>query len=197
MATKERSMRRRIKKWIEENQLTALFNTLAATAGFVLLLPFIHRWSAKLPPVGIALAIIVVSILFLLSLYTLVDGIIHYRERAQTLKGLAMLYLELILLYASVYYILIAISPAFFHGLGEIAVPSNHQLSFAFVKRALIIYLNAVHFSIVTATTEGYGDMVPAAVTSRLLVDSQILMSVGLAVAGFGTFFASLRESEK
>ncbi len=59
------------------------------------------------------------------------------------------------------------------------------------LKEAALCFQDCVYSSLVTSTTVGYGDLVPVAPMTRLLVGVQVLISFFLIVFGAGYFFAS------
>jgi len=46
------------------------------------------------------------------------------------------------------------------------------------IKDVLLSLLDCLHFSVVTQTTLGFGDMLPKSFTAKLLVDIQVLSGV-------------------
>jgi len=61
---------------------------------------------------------------------------------------------------------------------------------------ALKSFYNSLHFSLVTSTTVGYGDMYPVSFKAKVMVDIQIIVSFFLIAFGAGSFF-SKRDEER
>jgi hypothetical protein len=58
------------------------------------------------------------------------------------------------------------------------------------LKRIGLAYVDCFHYSLVTSSTVGYGDITPVRWYAKLLTDSQILLSLGLTVLGVSRVFA-------
>jgi len=58
------------------------------------------------------------------------------------------------------------------------------------------VFMACLHFSIVTMTTLGYGDITPVRTFSRIVADLQILASVSLFTLGLGMVFGGLLDRE-
>jgi len=50
--------------------------------------------------------------------------------------------------------------------------------------------VDCLHFSVVTLSTVGYGDIYPTALYSKLIVDIEILMGLGITVLTVGRHFS-------
>ena len=61
----------------------------------------------------------------------------------------------------------------------------------------LICFQDSVHFSLITSTTVGYGDMVPVKPMAKLLVDIQVLVSFFLISFGVAAFSSSQRKHDE
>jgi Ion channel len=53
-----------------------------------------------------------------------------------------------------------------------------------------LAYVDCFHYSVVTGSTVGYGDVIPVRWYSKLMADCQILLSLGLTVLGVSRVFA-------
>lgn len=60
-------------------------------------------------------------------------------------------------------------------------------------KEAMISFYNGMHFSLITSSTVGYGDMYPKSLSAKITVDIQVLVSFFLIAFGAGSFFAEKR----
>lgn len=58
------------------------------------------------------------------------------------------------------------------------------------LQRIALAYVDCFHYSVVTGSTVGYGDVIPVRWYSKLMADSQILLSLGLTVLGVSRVFA-------
>jgi hypothetical protein len=56
--------------------------------------------------------------------------------------------------------------------------------------RIALAYVDCFHYSVVTGSTVGYGDVIPVRWYSKLMADFQILLSLGLTVLGVSRVFA-------
>jgi hypothetical protein len=89
---------------------------------------------------------------------------------------------------------LIGADRRFLTGQEIIQLAHNHEEQRPRMDRdaALGVWIDCLHFSIVTAATVGYGDIVPVSSFTKLITDSQILASMAIIVFGF-TFVMSER----
>jgi hypothetical protein len=58
------------------------------------------------------------------------------------------------------------------------------------LSRIALAYVDCFHYSVVTGSTVGYGDVIPVRWYSKLMADFQILLSLGLTVLGVSRVFA-------
>ena len=63
------------------------------------------------------------------------------------------------------------------------------------INQALTSLYDSMHFSLMTSTTVGYGDMYPKTIWAKLMVDVQVLVSFFLIAFGVGSFFAQKETS--
>jgi hypothetical protein len=123
-----------------------------------------------------------------------------YRFHAVALERIVRLYLALVLLCANVNFLLHlhfsrAGSPPF-HGVRAVWARGSQgtTLQWAQFPRAV---LDCVHFSVVTLSTVGYGDTYPVLWYSKLVVDIEILMGLGITVLTVGRHFAGSRAPDR
>ncbi len=64
------------------------------------------------------------------------------------------------------------------------------------VAEALRSFYDSMHFSLMTSSTVGYGDMVPKTFWAKLMVDIQVLVSFFIIAFGVGSFFANSPKNE-
>lgn len=74
----------------------------------------------------------------------------------------------------------------------------SHQIRettqrFHYFRRRQLQFLDFLYFSVITATTTGFGDIVPNSTTVRFLVSLQVICSLGL----YGLFFYFVAEKVK
>ncbi len=62
---------------------------------------------------------------------------------------------------------------------------------------ALLSYQDCLHFSLVTSSTVGYGDIFPKDPIAKLLVDIQIVLSFIIVAFGIGAFMSSKANSTR
>jgi hypothetical protein len=65
--------------------------------------------------------------------------------------------------------------------------PRRRRMS---LGRIGLAYVDCFHFSVVTGSTVGYGDVIPVRWYSKLMADCHILLSLGLTVLGVSRVFA-------
>ena len=144
------------------------------------------------------------GLLFLLLVFSTpllaVGGAItNYEIRSKSLFGLFLLYLELIVLFAVIYYLFVLLDSSFIHLEGvhqvwwKLEGKETIRLTEYAISNAFSAFLDCLHFSVVTTATVGYGDMVPKSTWLKLIVDAHIVLSTGLVILGFGKYFSSLK----
>ncbi|HEY2973723.1 MAG TPA: potassium channel family protein [Pyrinomonadaceae bacterium] len=118
-----------------------------------------------------------------------------YKRNSRTLSRIVCLYIALLLLCANINFLLMLHfgrggSPPF-HGIrpawGELLAG---QRSFHW-DIAFLSIVDCLHFSVATLSTTGFGDMYPTTWYSKLVVDVEMLMGLGLTVLTVGRYFSS------
>ena len=126
--------------------------------------------------------------------------ILNLRRVVASIPRLALLYLEIILMFGVIYFCAVSEPSATRKGRILIKgvdttwvsmVAENHPDKMATLREAALCFQDCVYFSLVTSTTVGYGDLVPVSPMTRLLVGVQVLVSFFLIAFGAGYFFAS------
>lgn len=148
------------------------------------------------PTFSFALAVVLVFLIYVPPFIAISYTIISYHNRARSLLGLVSLYIELIVLFATIYFLFALLDSQTPHLKGIHQVwwldPMGEKPQPIFImENAFYAFLDCFHFSVVTAATVGYGDIVPNSPMVKLLVDLQILSSTALVIVGIGNFFSS------
>lgn len=118
-----------------------------------------------------------------------------YRYNAQNLRRIVRLFVALVLLCANMNFILMLHygrggEPPF-HGIHPVWADAVEGQPFVFRwGSALLSVVDCLHFSLTTLSTVGYGDIYPTAWYSKLIVDAEILMGLGLTVLTVGRYFS-------
>jgi Ion channel len=133
-----------------------------------------------------------------------ISNIISFKTTMSSLRKLASLYLQIILMFGVIYYFATASNTAksinqktSYHaaitGIDTdwVKMAKQNGDKITILKEALISFQDSIHFSLITSTTVGYGDSVPDNPAAKLLVDIQVLVSCFLIAFGVGSFFNS------
>lgn len=132
---------------------------------------------------------------YLGSLSVILFRVFTFNRYTQSINGLLLLYFEMLFVFSSIYLWLYLIGgSAQISGFAELSrellvrddIDSHHLYRSQMWK----IIIDSFHFSVVTGTTLGYGDMVPKHPVAKLLVDVQVLLTVGIVVIGYGRYSA-------
>ena len=135
--------------------------------------------------------------------------ILNFRRAMINIRYLAMLYLEIIIMFGVIYFY--EVSSRSNTDLqreinGDSRIPAIRGIDADWVymlktrqindkevliKKMLICFQDCIHFSLITSTTVGYGDMVPVKPIAKLLVDIQVLVSFFLISFGVASFSSS------
>ncbi len=143
-----------------------------------------------------------------------IANIISFQTTLTSLSRLASLYLQVILMFGVIYYFGTPSTAAN----GDASTPpankikslravisgvdtkwvklviDGHSSKQEILTEALISFQDCIHFSLITSTTVGYGDIVPKSPIAKLLVDIQVLISCFLLAFGVGSFFNSDKD---
>ena len=138
--------------------------------------------------------------------------ILAFKRSRINIRHLAMLYLEIILMFGVIYFT--EVSSRSEAGIRKVIttndrVPTIRGIDAEWIdllikkenknkttqlKKMLICFQDCIHFSLITSTTVGYGDMVPARPIAKFLVDIQVLVSFFLISFGVASFSSSRNQ---
>ena len=159
----------------------------------------LREFHTQYPNIMFFSAMLILYVVFTAPLLAVGGAITNYELRSQSLRGLFLLYLELIVLFAVIYYLFVLLDSSFIHLEGvhqvwwKLEGKESIKLTDYSIQNAFLAFLDCLHFSVVTTATVGYGDMIPKSVWLKLIVDVHIVLSTGLAVVGVGKYFSKLK----
>ncbi len=138
-------------------------------------------------------AVCLFGCVYLGSLGVILFRVFTFDRYTQSIHSLLLLYFEMLFVFASIYLWLYLIGGAEqISGFAEfnkaVALKSDHVGDALYYKQIWKLIADAIHFSVVTGTTLGYGDMVPKHAFAKLVVDSQVLLTAGIVVLGYGKY---------
>lgn len=131
----------------------------------------------------VAFIVAVYIVLYVLAVWVLSKRAEDVSNARNTLKRLQLMYIEVLLVFASLYYFF-AVYSGENHPFQGSAV--SHDLDLLNTTGLLSEYLKYLYFSVVTGTTLGFGEITPASGMTRFLVVSQVLLQLYIVVVGVG-----------
>ena len=160
----------------------------------------------------IPLVLFVVVLILATPIVAMIATVVNYKRAHLGLSRLIYTFLAVLLMFADAYFVSVvaddrggtrcAAEPCQFDndiplkGVQPVwrwfPEPQPRHLS---LKRIALAYLDCVHYSIVTGSTVGYGDITPVRWYAKVLTDLQILLCLGLTVLGVSRVFASRDSS--
>lgn len=163
--------------------------------------------------------LLILSLNFLMlgiPILVVVANIINFHTTISSAKGIVSLYLQIILMFGVIYYLGTAGNKlkeinnsypetgninASLDGINTDWIKSSMAQTkpkSEIFQEALICFHDCIHFSLITSATVGYGNIVPANQTAKMLVNIQVLVSCFLIAFGVGGLFnADKKEIEK
>jgi len=140
-------------------------------------------------------AVCLFGCVYLGSLGVILFRVFTFNRYIQSIHSLLLLYFEMLFVFASIYLWLYLIGGAEqISGFAEfnraVALQADHAGNDLYYRQIWKLIADAIHFSVVTGTTLGYGDMVPKHAFAKLIVDSQVLLTAGIVVIGYGKYAA-------
>ena len=176
------------------------------TMGYVLFSVLVVLLAVNVPDIGQRLPRFHAFASFILLFGPIVLTVLHLnniKRALSSIRNLAILYIEIILMFGIVYFYLvsspknvgedkhyIAISGVDSKWVGHLMNASTRNDKRRLLSEALKCMQDCVHFSLITSTTVGYGDMVPRSMLAKLIVDIQVLICLFLISLGAGSVFA-------
>lgn len=154
-------------------------------------------WPSVLPTIGFTL----VPLVIILPLIGLLANFVFYKINEKYLLRIVFLYASLMLIFANIHFLLV-----FMFDDGTIPFEGIHNVwtwlpgiqgRVIHPKDALIAIADSIHFSTVTITTLGYGDMYPTKWYSKLAVDIEVFLGLGIVVVGIGRYFQNNKNNRK
>ena len=141
-----------------------------------------------------------VFILFAICIFTtiaIVVSVTTYKVAELFLVRLLSLYLALVFIFATTYFwMVVFFDPTKpFEGIGSPWhwLPGTQGRRWTLGDAALTA-VDCFHYSTVTITTLGFGDMHPVHWSAKLLTDFEVLAGVGLVAIGLGRFFTNISK---
>jgi len=128
------------------------------------------------------------SAMLLTVVVTLLSRIKNFYKKTESITKLLILYFELILVFSSIYmWLFILGEQSQIDSFSPITTITKEGFDFSlYVKELTLVVIDSFHFSVVTGTTLGYGDMLPKHWVSKLVVDFQVLTTVWVVILGYG-----------
>lgn len=158
----------------------------------------VELWREKTLLMIIALPMVsLLAILVVFLIYVIIRSIFSHfrtlftRARRASLPAhiLFVTYIEALFAFALVYFLLnVHGDQVHIQGLQSLSDRDHYDdfsAPFVFTK-LLVVYFDCIHFSIVTQTTLGYGDMLPATILGKVLVDLQVLLGLYFIAVAIG-----------
>lgn len=150
-----------------------------------------YFWANDFDTLFGASAFLLIAVIAYGPIITLMKRIKNFSSHAESTSKLLTLYFEIFLLYSSVYLWLSLFSNGFHFnnmvGMEPHLLASKETFALgSYLKALATVVIDAFHFSVVTGTTLGYGDVTPSSWIAKLVVDSQVLVTIWVVVIGYG-----------
>jgi hypothetical protein len=149
-------------------------------------------------PTGVAFTLVLLSVilLFFIPAFSLARKLQDFSVGSRRSAFLFIYYAELILAFAAAYFLLSLIGGTGSHFSGLIPEITGVEENYGFVL-AFSHFFDFLYFSVVTATTLGYGDIQPSSWQAKSMVMLQVLLALHIVVVGFGSYFSSGADNEE
>ncbi len=134
--------------------------------------------------------VISIGIFIIVSVFV---AIINYSIYKHYVTNIILLYLTILILFANIYFwMMLLLDPNHpflgIHPPWEWMRPNEGRI--LYIRNALITAIDCFHYSCVTITTLGFGDMRPIHWFAKILTDIEVLSGLCLITVGFGRIFA-------
>ena len=116
-------------------------------------------------------------------------NIFKFPVTQRSLKGLVGIYFSTALSFASIYFMLIACFPLSEAFCGIKKLPNGLMPIGAYSQELFLIFVDCFHYSVVTITTLGFGDITPKAWYTKLITDLEVLLGVAIVSVAIGRYF--------
>jgi hypothetical protein len=191
------------------NPLLAVGVASALLLGFVGLLTsdLLDEMTKSLPGWGQALFILsLMGFIFIIPIAVIAATAVSYARAHLRLRRLVFTYLALILLFTDVYFACVVFDDRGGSDCTEYQCKFDNDIPMQGVqpvwmwlpgvqgrrislRRVALAYVDCFHYSVITGSTVGFGDIRPSRWYSKLLTDVQVLLSLGLTVLAVSRFF--------
>lgn len=164
------------------------FIIMLFTASLIYFIPYV--WSVH--EVILMESLVYVSFVIYLLIYIwLLSFEEIYKHHSISISKLCYLFIQITLIFASIYMWMMFWSSDRYFGIPYYyrilhSITPNTFDRFKYFLDVLRMLVDSVHFSIVTATTVGYGDISPKSHISKIVVDVQIIYTFWIVVIGIG-----------
>lgn len=162
------------------------------SAGSVLVIAAMMSGIGLLPD---SVGIFIVIFLSLIPVLALVLIFIFYPAYEHVIKRLILLFMALIIIFGSMYFVTILFfrngqtGELPFEGITDPWIKQTQDVDKLHYDDAVTTYLNSLHFSLRNMTTSEYGDIYPTQWYTKTLSDFQVLLGMGIVVIAVGKHF--------
>lgn len=174
----------RILKWVHTSPLFSALLGCVATIGFVIASSLDGRRTFYGFKSTVVIAIIYGGGMVA---HTIVAAFRAYPTAERYTRHMVTLFMALVLVYANIYLIMSLGTPAAFEGIVSpwetLTADGYGRLS---PSSVLLAFVDCFHFSCVTITTLGFGDMRPVHWAAKLLTDTEVFLGVAWIAIGVG-----------
>lgn len=165
-----------------------------------LILNIIALQGIKIYSVPVISMIILPSWLLVVSIKALVYNFLYYPINERFLARVVSSYLAILVIFGNIYFSLVVVfgTQEFpFVGIHSPWTSLDPDQRVLAPLDALISYIDCLHYSCVTITTLGYGDMHATAWYSKLLTDVEVLLGLAVSIIAIGRYFSAACKPTK
>jgi len=198
--------------------MNPLLVAVIASAFMVLVVGFainetLRRILDRLPDwLGHLLAMILFLVILAVPALVMIATAVSYTQAHLGLGPLIYAFLALILFFADAYFVTVIVDDRGGTPCASANCKLDNDIPFKGVHpvwrqmvnedrrhlsldRIALAYVDCFHYSVVTGSTVGYGDVIPARWYAKIMADLQILLSLGLTVLGVSRVFAAKAQT--